>query len=84
MIHCNSSSYSRQVCLRRFDNNAFVHGALQTQERLLDDIFGFGNPAEHPVRNGKHQGPDAGGIRRGVFDVELIPHTLKTKWLHRL
>jgi len=60
----------------RFDNNAFVHGALQSQERLLDDIFGFRNPAEHPVRNGKHQGPDG---------LELIRHlTLKTKWIHRL
>ena len=54
---------SREVRLGRLDRDALLARPMETQERLLDDVLGLGDAADHPIGDGEGQGPVGGDLR---------------------
>jgi hypothetical protein len=63
-----------EVRLRRLDLRTVLDGALEADERLLDDVLGLGDAAEHAVRDREEQRPqlleDLCGVHGHVLQDE--------------
>lgn len=53
MIDSQAGRYGFQVCVGRFDGDSLALCVMKTQKRLLRQVLGFGDTAQHAVRNPK-------------------------------
>jgi hypothetical protein len=73
MVDGQPRRHGGQVRLRRFDLGAGRQRPMPPQERLLHDVLGLRDAAEHPVGDREQQRPQLLGELAHIVHVCLVP-----------